>query len=224
MAATRDRHRPLQIQDDVMPAERDEDRLAGHLHKVQHPQLLRPLRQRRVDVLKPVGRAVGLRDGEVGDGAALGDIDALDRLLPPLGHRVRQRFLFEQRDVQRHLHLQLLDAEADGNHLNSAPGLTANLGGSYWLTPAWNVDLAANYVAEYYGDFLNSKTGKAGDYLLANLSTSYEQGSWQLAAFINNLADEEALLYQTPPNPRMPNGTAQIADPRTIGASVTYSF
>jgi len=114
--------------------------------------------------------------------------------------------------------------EADGNRLNSAPGVTANAGASYWITPDWNVDLSANYVAEYYGDFLNTRTSKAGDYLLTNLSTSYEQGSWLLSAFINNLADEEALLYQSPANARQPDGLAQIADPRTIGASVIYSF
>lgn len=114
--------------------------------------------------------------------------------------------------------------EADGNRLNSAPGVTASLGGRYWLTHALNIDLSANYVGEYFGDFLNTKERKAGDYITARLSTTYEQGDWLLSAFVNNLTNEEALLSREPVSPRSPEGSASIVDPRTIGASVTYSF
>jgi len=114
--------------------------------------------------------------------------------------------------------------EADGNRLNSAPGVTANIGGRYWLTHALNVDLSANYVGEYFGDFLNSEERKAGDYIIARLSTTYEQGDWLLSAFVNNLANEEALLTREPASGYYPEGYAAVVDPRTIGASVTYSF
>ena len=114
--------------------------------------------------------------------------------------------------------------EADGNRLNSAPGVTANIGGRYWLTHALNVDLSANYVGEYFGDFGNSEERKAGDYIIARLSTTYEQGDWLLSAFVNNLANEEALLTREPASGYYPEGYAAVVDPRTIGASVTYSF
>ncbi|WP_430460773.1 TonB-dependent receptor [Thalassolituus sp. LLYu03] len=142
--------------------------------------------------------------------------------------------LFVSTELQLRAGLGLLESEitdaadeypeADGNRLNSAPGVTASLGGRYWLTHALNVDLSANYVGEYFGDFLNTEERKAGDFITARLSATYEQGDWLLSAFVNNLTNEEALLSKEPASTSYPNGTASIVDPRTIGASVTYSF
>ncbi|ASP37950.1 TonB-dependent receptor [Bacterioplanes sanyensis] len=115
--------------------------------------------------------------------------------------------------------------EADDNRLDSAPGFTANIGSRYWFTHAISVDVSARYVSEYFGDIQNTKARQAGDYVIANLQMSYEQGDWLLHAFVNNLADEQARTVNDPGSPE--RGTepyASIVDPRTIGASVTYTF
>ena len=116
-------------------------------------------------------------------------------------------------------------SEADDNRLDSAPGFTANIGSRYWLSHAVSLDLSARYVSEYFGDIQNTEERQAGDYWLANLQLAYEQGDWLLHAFVNNLTDEHARTLNDPGSAR--RGTepyASIVDPRTIGASVTYTF
>ncbi|MBL4631240.1 MAG: TonB-dependent receptor, partial [Paraglaciecola sp.] len=114
--------------------------------------------------------------------------------------------------------------DVEGNELNSAPAITANLGVKYWLTETFNIGFSANYVDEYYGDFTNTAERVAGDYSLVRLYSSYEYNDWLVSAYINNALDEDALLSIEPAGGRYPDGYKSIVDPRTMGVSVTYSF
>lgn len=114
--------------------------------------------------------------------------------------------------------------DADGNELNSAPKITANVGLKYWITDGFNVGVAANYVDEYYGDFTNTPTRVAGDYSLVRLFASYETENWLISGFVNNALDEEAFTAVEPASGRYPTGYVAIVDPRNVGVSVTYSF
>lgn len=112
--------------------------------------------------------------------------------------------------------------DAKNKRLNSAPGVTANIGSRYWFTHALDIDLSARYVGEYFGDFQNTIERKAGDYVVAKMKLSYEQGDWLISGFVNNLADKQARTVREPKG--RSEAYASIIDPRTIGASVTYSF
>jgi len=115
-------------------------------------------------------------------------------------------------------------AEATGNELNSAPEITANVSGKYWLTEAFNVGISVNYVDEYFGDFANTEERKAGGYVLTRLNVNYETENWLIAAFVNNALDEQELVSNEPVGRSYPRGYSAIVEPRNIGASVTYSF
>ena len=115
-------------------------------------------------------------------------------------------------------------ADTTGNELNSAPKVTANLGGKYWLTEQFNIGISVNYVDEYYGDFANTEERKAGGYVLTRLNVNYETENWLIAAFVNNALNEQELISNEPVGRSYPKGYSAIIEPRNIGASVTYSF
>jgi len=115
-------------------------------------------------------------------------------------------------------------ADATGNELNSAPEITAKLGGKYWLTDELNVGVSVNYVDEYFGDFANSKERIAGGYTLTRLNINYTTDNWLISAFINNALDKQELVSNEPIGRSYPKGYSAVVDPRNIGASVTYSF
>ncbi|AIY66017.1 TonB-dependent receptor [Pseudoalteromonas piratica] len=112
----------------------------------------------------------------------------------------------------------------NGNELSSAPGITANLGASYWFTDALSARASINYVDDYYGEITNSEERLAGNYSVARVSLNYELDNWLINAFINNLTDKQATTVYEPPGRRYPDGYAAIIDPRTVGGSVTYRF
>ncbi|WP_444931881.1 TonB-dependent receptor [Microbulbifer sp. SSSA002] len=114
--------------------------------------------------------------------------------------------------------------DADGNELNSAPNITANLGTKYWINDALSLGVSANYVGEYYGDFSNTDERVAGDYTIARLNVNYEVEDWSISAYINNALNEEAYLTVEPVGSRYPDGYASIIDPRNVGISATYRF
>lgn len=112
----------------------------------------------------------------------------------------------------------------DGNELSSAPGYTANLGLTYWLTDSLTTRFSYNMVDEYFGEVSNTEERIAGDYQVARVSVNYEVEQWQFNLFVNNAFDEEGITAFEPIGRRYPQGYAGIVDPRTFGGSVTFSF
>ena len=115
-------------------------------------------------------------------------------------------------------------AAANGNELNSAPQVTANLGLKYWLTQELHAGASVNYVDDYFGDFNNTDGRVAGGYTLTRVFANYDTGHWSVSAFVNNLLDEEEILTNEPAGGRYPNGYSAIIEPRNMGLSVTYSL
>jgi len=115
-------------------------------------------------------------------------------------------------------------AVANGNELNSAPKVTANIGAKYWFSNGFNVGASMNFVDEFYGDFLNTPERVAGGYTLTRLTANYVNANWQVSAFVNNAFDEDEYLNREPASARDPIGYVSIVDPRNAGVSVTYSF
>lgn len=129
-------------------------------------------------------------------------------------------------DVEVSLGLGLLRAKItdgqdisniDNNELSVAPKVTTSLGATYFVTD--NVDLGAKlkYTGGYYIDLANTESTKAGNFTTIDLTANYENGPWLLAAFINNATDKTAVRNYS-------SGNVDIIEPRSIGASVTYSF
>lgn len=114
--------------------------------------------------------------------------------------------------------------DVNGNELNSAPALTANLGTKYWFSEGLYFGISANYVDEYYGDFSNTKERIAGDYTLVRLNAGYEVDHWKASVFINNALDEGGIVTREPAGRRYPTGYVSVVTPRSIGVSVAYSF
>jgi len=112
----------------------------------------------------------------------------------------------------------------DGNELNSAPDVTANLGVKYWVNDNLSLGMSARYVAEYYGDIENTSDREAGDYTEARMNANLELGNWSLAAYVNNLFDEKAFTTAEPAGRRYPDGYVAVIEPRNFGISATYSF
>ena len=112
--------------------------------------------------------------------------------------------------------------EADGNELNSAPTITANVGVKYFVAPSLAVGLSVQYVDEYFGDFENTEERIAGGYTLTRFTTNYNAGNWLVSVFVNNLFDEEEATKVEPIGRRYPQGYAAIVAPRSVGVSATY--
>lgn len=115
-------------------------------------------------------------------------------------------------------------ADATGNELNSAPKITGNISGKYWLTEELSIGASVNYIDEYFGDILNTEERKAGGYTLTRFNVNYVNDNWFVSVFINNALDEEGLTAVEPVGRSYPLGYAAIVEPRNMGASVTYSF
>lgn len=114
--------------------------------------------------------------------------------------------------------------DVTGNELNSAPDTTANLGIKYRPINTLTIALSANYISKYFGDIENTKERRAGNYTIANFQTNYELNKWLLSAYVNNMFNKRAFTAQEPPGRSYPAGYVAIVNPRSIGASVTYSF
>tara|TARA_R110002072_G_scaffold31735_5_gene97572 strand:- start:57857 stop:59857 length:2001 start_codon:yes stop_codon:yes gene_type:complete len=112
----------------------------------------------------------------------------------------------------------------DGNDLNSAPEITANVGGRYWITDAFSVGLSIRYVDDYYGDFENTEGREAGGYTLTRFRANYDNHNWRISAFVNNLLDEDEYVTKEPVSGRYPGGYVSVVDPRNVGVSVTYTL
>lgn len=113
----------------------------------------------------------------------------------------------------------------DGNELNSAPKITANMAATYYVTD--NFDLGGNiqYTGGSYGDVENTDARKVGGFSLLNLHAGYRIGDLKLSGFVNNLTDKRARrLYEPASPPRTPVPYADFVEPRHAGISVTYSF
>lgn len=105
----------------------------------------------------------------------------------------------------------------NGNDLSYAPETTVTLGATYFVNN--NLDVGANlrYTGSYYTDLANAAGTQVSSYSTLNLTTNYENGPWTVAGFVNNVTDRAQVTNYF-------GGNVTLVEPRTFGASVTYSF
>lgn len=108
-------------------------------------------------------------------------------------------------------------AGIDGNDLSVAPKVTGSLGATYFVSEGFDLGARLKYTGSYFIDLTNTESTKAGNYTTVDLTANYETGPWLLAAFVKNATNKEAVRSQS-------FGSFDVLEPRTVGASVTYSF
>jgi iron complex outermembrane receptor protein len=116
----------------------------------------------------------------------------------------------------------------EGNHLNSAPDLTANLGFRHKIIGKWFWSGNVSYTGDYYTGIDNNPSEKAGDYFLANLQAGYDARRYSVRAYVKNVFDQKIMYSKEVTTERWP-GTraAMVADvgaPRTVGVVLDYNF
>ncbi|MBK1637833.1 outer membrane receptor protein involved in Fe transport [Rhodothalassium salexigens DSM 2132] len=102
----------------------------------------------------------------------------------------------------------------DGNDFGRDPGanVTASL---LWAPTQWlDLDGQLRYVSGYFPDFQNIPGSQVGDYVLGDLGATVRWRRFELRGFVRNVANETAFL-------RRVGGFAALAQPRTIGLSIT---
>ncbi|WP_347332054.1 TonB-dependent receptor [Marinimicrobium locisalis] len=116
----------------------------------------------------------------------------------------------------------------DGNELPSAPNLTYNLVARYYQGLGGNGELTYqvdySWQDEQYLQIENDPYSQQSAYGLVNAKLSWMSpgGTWTVAAFANNLADEEYFTYQNTLGADW--GYGVWGKPRTVGARVGWKF
>lgn len=121
-----------------------------------------------------------------------------------------------------------------GNRLNYAPKMTSTLSGVYSVGTslgalAFRMDYRQN--SDYYTgrENLESQLIKGKELLNARVTLSSNSGRWEVAAYVNNLADKRYVVSQSPGGFAAPvgAGTNTIVDygrPRSGGVVATVNF
>ncbi|WP_405234497.1 TonB-dependent receptor [Lentisalinibacter salinarum] len=116
----------------------------------------------------------------------------------------------------------------DGNELPSAPALTYNLVGRWYLPLGDKGELAfqADYAwqDEHYLQIENDPYSLHDAYGIANARVSWQSpgSTWRVEAFAKNLTDEEYFTYQNTLGPDW--GYAVWGKPRTVGVRVVWKM
>ncbi len=116
----------------------------------------------------------------------------------------------------------------EGNHFNSAPDLTANVGFKHKIHGKWFWSGNVSYTGAYYTGIDNNPDEKAGDYWLANLQAGYDARRYAVRVYVKNVFDQDVMYSKEVTTERWP-GTraAMVADvgaPRTVGIVLDYKF
>ncbi|MBD1583725.1 TonB-dependent receptor [Pseudoalteromonas sp. S16_S37] len=108
--------------------------------------------------------------------------------------------------------------------LSSAPGYTANVALTYWVTDQLNMRFSTVKVDEYFTEIGNTQERVAGNYTISRIQAEYEIDNWLFSAFINNVFDEKAFNYVEPAGRHYEHGYVGVIDPKNMGASITYRY
>ncbi|MBI2993072.1 MAG: TonB-dependent receptor [Gammaproteobacteria bacterium] len=111
----------------------------------------------------------------------------------------------------------------------AAPDVTLNGMARYeWPMLGGNMAVVAsfNYQDETYYDIQNYDIAKADDYIVGNVRLQWRSpdNAWELAAWVNNLADEEYLTYTFDFTGVAGFNQLHFGPPRWFGGSVRYTW
>lgn len=121
--------------------------------------------------------------------------------------------------------------DLDGRDVAHAPNYQFAVGTDITLAVNWMLRLELEGKDAFY--YSNSHSEKSRSYELLNARLSYQADSWMLALWGRNLTDEEVrtrgfyfsnAFGNNPANGYAPEAYYQLAEPKVIGVSASYSF
>ena len=108
------------------------------------------------------------------------------------------------------------DRSLEGNDLAIAPSVTSSISLD-WRKDNWTTNLNFRYSGAYYTYPNNASASKTDAYVVANARATYQMGDAQWFASINNIFDEDAIIYQR-------STSAVLLQPRTFLVGVEYAL
>lgn len=108
------------------------------------------------------------------------------------------------------------DTSLEGNDLAIAPSVTSNISLD-WHKDNWTANLNLRYSGSYYTYPNNASASETNSYVLANVGSTYKIGDAEWFARIDNLLDEDAIIYQR-------STSAVLLQPRTFLVGVQYTL
>ncbi|MBJ7536586.1 TonB-dependent receptor [Marinomonas transparens] len=108
------------------------------------------------------------------------------------------------------------DTSLEGNDLAIAPSVTSSISLD-WHKDNWTTNLNLRYSGAYYTYPNNQSASKTDAYVVANARASYQMGDANWFASIDNLFDEDAIIYQR-------STSAVLLQPRTFLVGVEYAL
>ncbi|MEP3350290.1 MAG: TonB-dependent receptor [Marinomonas sp.] len=108
------------------------------------------------------------------------------------------------------------DTSLEGNDLAIAPSVTSSINLD-WHKDNWTANLNLRYSGSYYTYPNNASASKTDSYVVANARATYQMGNAEWFASIDNLFDEDAIIYQR-------STSAVLLQPRTFLVGVEYTL
>ncbi|MEO9273785.1 TonB-dependent receptor [Marinomonas sp. 5E14-1] len=108
------------------------------------------------------------------------------------------------------------DTSLEGNDLAIAPSITSSINLD-WHKDRWTANLNLRYSGSYYTYPNNASASKTDSYVVANVRATYQMGKAEWFASVDNLFDEDAIIYQR-------STSAVLLQPRTFLVGVEYTL
>jgi len=115
------------------------------------------------------------------------------------------------------------DTSLEGNELVTAPTITSSINFD-WHKDAWQASLNVRYSDSYFTYLANQPESETDAYVVANAKASYTMGKAVLFASIDNLLDEDAVIYQRSDSSSAYADSAVLLQPRTFLVGIQYQL
>ncbi|RBP79414.1 TonB-dependent receptor [Marinomonas rhizomae] len=115
------------------------------------------------------------------------------------------------------------DTSLEGNDLVTSPTVTSSLNLD-WHKEAWQASLNVRYSDRYFTYLANQPESKTDAYIVTNAKASYTLGNAELFASIENLFDEDAVIFQRSDAGSSSADTAVLLQPRTFLVGIQYQL
>lgn len=114
-------------------------------------------------------------------------------------------------------------AALEGNDLQRAPNLTANVG-VIWKDGNWRASASARYSDAYFSDIDNRPRGKVDPFVIADAELAYDFGGAEVFGSVKNIFDHDQniALFANGANPNLDAAIRQ--QPRTFWAGIKMRY
>ncbi|MDE8604341.1 TonB-dependent receptor [Marinomonas sp. RSW2] len=115
------------------------------------------------------------------------------------------------------------DTSLEGNDLVTSPTVTSSLNLD-WHRDAWQASLNVRYTDSYFTYLANQPESENDAYIVTNAKASYKIGNAEWFASIDNLFDEDAVVFQRSDAGSASADSAVLLQPRTFLVGIQYQL